>query len=76
MIPETKEEMWGLTFLQIGGRERLVLNHDPYILPVSLDLQRVSTVERILAKPNDITPLCRSGDNKALFLKKKGRAYI
>ncbi len=69
VIPETKDVIHGLTFLQIAGREQLLVNHEPHIQLMSPDLNRV---ERKLLKLKHNTTLCRSGGNTALYVQLTG----
>ncbi len=69
VIPETTDRIGGLTFLQIAGREQLLMYREPHIQVMSPDLR---TVDRRLRELKGGTPFCRSGENKALYLWRKG----
>ncbi len=69
VIPETRYSIHGLTFIQIAEREQLLLYRKPHIQLMSPDLKKV---ERKLLKLKSDTPLCRSGENKALYVQCTG----
>ena len=69
VIPDTTDYMKGLTFLQIAGREQLLVYREPNFVLMSSDLHKV---ERKLHELKRRTPLCRSGENKALYLQRTG----
>ncbi len=69
VIPEITDGIGGLTFIQIAGREQLLVNRKPHIQLMSPDLQRV---ERKLVKLEHFTPLCRSREGKALHVQRTG----
>ncbi len=69
VITETRDEISGSTFLEIAGREQLLVNCEPHIQLMSPDLHRV---ERKLLKLKYPTPLCRSGEGKALYGQRTG----
>ncbi len=69
VIPETTDEMWGLTFLQVAGREQLLVYCEPHVLLMSPGLHRV---ERKLRKLRHGTQLCRPGENKAFYVQPTG----
>ncbi len=69
VITETRDKIYGLTFIQIAGREQLLVEREPHIQLMSPDLGKV---ERKLVKLKHTTPLCRSGENKALYVRPTG----
>ncbi len=69
VIPETTDVLSGMAFLQIAGREQLLMVREPHIL---LMLPGLQGVERKLLKLKHGTSLCRSGEGKALYVQRTG----
>ncbi len=69
VIPQTTDWIWGLTFLQVTGREQLLVNRKPHLQLMSPDLNRVGTELREVKRK---AALCRSGENKVLYVQQAG----
>ena len=66
LIPETESIIHGMTFLQVGGKEQLMVCREPQI--ILLDPDGEVGMERELFQVEHFTPLCTTEENKALHV--------